>query len=93
VPPTQTSVEQGNWVEYHPITTVAGDSPIELDINGSGEEYIDFANTMLYIKAKLTTAAVSLTSTYIRMHQSIVKSIRKQESLLHIWTVLCGQDC
>jgi len=56
VVPTQTSVEQGNWVEYHPITTVAGDSPIEFDINGSGKDYIDFANTMLYIKAKLTTA-------------------------------------
>ena len=57
MPPTQTSVEQGNWVEYHPITTVAGDSPTEFDINGSGEDYIAFANIMLYIKAKLTTAA------------------------------------
>ena len=56
VPPTQTSMEQGNWVEYHPITTVTGDSPIEFDINGSGEDYIDFANTMLYVKAKLTAA-------------------------------------
>jgi len=54
VPPTQTSVEQGNWVEYHPITSVAGDSPIEFDINSSGEDYLDFANTMLYVKAKLT---------------------------------------
>ena len=56
VPPTQTSIEQGNWVEYHPITTVAGDSPIEFDVNGSGEDYLDFANTMLYVKVKLTTA-------------------------------------
>jgi len=55
VPPTQTSIEHGNWIEYHPITTVTGDSPIEFDINGSGEDYIDFANTMLYVKAKLTT--------------------------------------
>ena len=53
VPPTQTSVEQGNWVEYHPITSVAGDSPIEFDINGSAEDYLDFANT-IYVKAKLT---------------------------------------
>ena len=56
VPPTQISVEQGNWVEYHPITAVAGDSPIEFDVSGSGEDYIDFENTMLYVKAKLTTA-------------------------------------
>ena len=53
VPPTQTSIEQGSWIEYHPITTVTEGSPIEFDVNGSGEDYIDFANTMLYVKAKL----------------------------------------
>ena len=56
VPPTQTSMEQGTWVEYHPLTTVAGDSPIEFDISGSGDDYIDFANTMLYVRAKVTRA-------------------------------------
>jgi len=54
VPPTQTSMEQGSWVEYHPLTAVSDGSPIEFDISGSGEDYIDFANTMLYVKAKLT---------------------------------------
>jgi len=54
VPPTQTSIEQGSWIEYHPITSVIEGSPIEFDINGSGEDYIDFANTLLYVKAKLT---------------------------------------
>ena len=54
VPPTQTSIEQGSWIEYHPITTVTEGSPIEFDVNGSGEDYIDFANTLLYIKSKLT---------------------------------------
>jgi len=54
VPPTQTSMEQGSWVEYHPPTTVTEGSPIEFDISGTGEDYIDFANTLLYMKAKLT---------------------------------------
>ena len=54
VPPTQTSMEQGSWVEYHPITSVSEGSLIEFDINASGEDYIDFANTMLYVRAKLT---------------------------------------
>ena len=54
VPPTQTSMEQGSWVEYHPMTTVADGSPIEFDISGTGEDYIDFGNTMLYVKAKVT---------------------------------------
>ena len=58
VPPTQTSMEQGSWVEYHPLTAVTDGSPIEFDISGTGsgtgEDYVDFGNTMLYIRAKIT---------------------------------------
>jgi len=54
VPPTQTSVENGTWVEYHPLTTVGDGSPIEFDISGTGEDYVDLANTMLYVQAKIT---------------------------------------
>jgi len=54
VPPTQTSIEQGSWIEYHPITSFADGSPIEFDVNANGEDYIDFANTLLYVRAKLT---------------------------------------
>ena len=54
VPPTQTSMEQGSWVEYHPLTTVSDGSPIEFDVSGTGDDYVDFANTMLYAKAKVT---------------------------------------
>ena len=34
VPPTQTSMEQGSWVEYHPLTTVRDGGPIEFEISG-----------------------------------------------------------
>jgi len=54
VPPTQTSIEQGSWIEYHPITSLANGSPVEFDVNASGEDYINFANTLLYVRAKLT---------------------------------------
>jgi len=54
VPPTQTSIEQGSWIVYYPITSLANGSPIEFDVSASGEDYIDFANTLLYVKAKLT---------------------------------------
>jgi len=54
VPPTLTSMEHGSWIEYHPLTTVSNGSPIEFDVSGSGRDYIDFANTMLYLKAKIT---------------------------------------
>ena len=55
VPPTQTSMESGkrNWIEYHPLTSVADGSPIEFEISGSGEDYIDFGNSMLYVQAKI----------------------------------------
>jgi len=33
---------------------VGDDSPIEFEINGNGEDYIDLANTMLYVRAKIT---------------------------------------
>jgi len=45
VPPTQTSMEQGGWIEYHPLTNVADGSPNEFDDGASGEDYIDYANT------------------------------------------------
>ena len=56
VPPTQTSIEEGSWVEYHPISSIAGGAPIEFDVSSSGEDYMDFANSYLHIRAKLQRA-------------------------------------
>jgi len=53
VPPTQTSMEHGSWVEYHPLSTVTDGSPIEFDVSGTGDDYLDFANTLLHVKAKV----------------------------------------
>jgi hypothetical protein len=53
VPPTQTSIESGSWVEYHPLSTITDGAPIEFDVNGTGEEYLDFANSYLQVKAKI----------------------------------------
>ena len=38
------------------MTTVADGSPIEFDVGASGEDYIHFANTMLYVNAKINRA-------------------------------------
>ena len=45
-------MEQGSWVEYHPLTAVRDGGQIEFEICGSGEYYIDFANTVLYVRPK-----------------------------------------
>ena len=57
VPPTQTSIETGNWVEYNPIATLDDGSSIEFSVSGSGQDYLDAANTQLYVKAKNFTNA------------------------------------
>ena len=54
VPPTQTIVQQAGWVEYQPLTSILGNAPIEFDVIGSGEDYIDVANVLLYVRAKIT---------------------------------------
>ena len=57
VPPTQTSVEYGSWVEYHPIAAITQGAPIEFNVTGSGQDYLDLANTQLHVKAQIQTAA------------------------------------
>ena len=54
VPPTQTSIQQAAWLEYLPITSIHGTAPIEFEIVGSGQDYIDLQNVLLYVRAKIT---------------------------------------
>ena len=48
VPPTQTSIE------YHPLSSITDSGPIEFDISSSEQNYLDFANTQLLVKGKIT---------------------------------------
>ncbi len=54
VPPTQTSVEKGALIPYQPIASITDGGPIEFYVPGAGDEYIDLAQTRLYIRAKIT---------------------------------------
>jgi hypothetical protein len=54
VPPTQTSVESGSFVEYHPISSLTDGGPIEFEVSSTGTNYIDYANSYLYVRAKIT---------------------------------------
>ena len=53
VPPTQTSIEDGRWVEHQPLTYLDSGGPIEFVIPGTGDAYLDLANTYLLIRAKV----------------------------------------
>lgn len=52
VPPTQTSIEGGQWVHYKPVSSLTDDSPIEFAVPGHGEEYIDLAHTLLSVRVR-----------------------------------------
>ena len=55
VPASQTSLEDGVFTEYRPISVLTSEGPIEFCIAPETSNYIDFANTFLYIKTSLTT--------------------------------------
>ena len=54
VPPTQTSIEYGNYVGCHSLRNIIDSGPIEFDVSSSGRNYLDSANTQLLVKAKIT---------------------------------------
>ena len=56
IPPTQTSISKGQWIECHPLSNIIDTGPIEFNVSGSGDEYLDLARTQLYVKAKITKA-------------------------------------
>ena len=56
IPATQTSIHKGQWIEYHPLSNITDTGPIEFNVSGTGEEYLDVARTQLYVKAKITNS-------------------------------------
>ena len=64
VPPTQTSIEYDNYVEYYPLSSITESGPIEFDVSSSGQNYLDFSNTQLLVKVKLSRGnGVDITDT------------------------------
>jgi hypothetical protein len=53
IPATQTSVESGMYVDYHPVSSITGGAPIEFDVNATGNVYLDPANSLLHVRAKI----------------------------------------
>ena len=52
IPPTQTSIDNGYWVDVHPAVSMTEEGPIEFSIAG-GDHYMDLSNLQLYVKAKI----------------------------------------
>ena len=54
IPATETSITKGQWIGYHPLRNITDTGPIEVNVSGTGEEYLDLAKTQLFVKAKIT---------------------------------------
>jgi len=53
LPPTQTSIENSQWIHYKPVTSLSDDSPIEFVVPGHGEEYLDLTHTLLSLRVRV----------------------------------------
>ena len=56
LPATQTSIEHAQWVEHRPVASIGTGGPIEFLLPGSGDDYLDVANTYLLVRARVTKA-------------------------------------
>jgi hypothetical protein len=56
IPATQTSVESGMYVDYHPVSSTTGGAPMEFDVNATGKENLDLANNLQHVRAKIVKA-------------------------------------
>lgn len=54
LPPTQTTIENSQWIHYKPFSSLTDSGPLEFIVPGHGDEYIDLSHTMLNIKVELT---------------------------------------
>ncbi|GBM31278.1 hypothetical protein AVEN_91280-1 [Araneus ventricosus] len=54
LPPTQTAVENGQWIEFHSLSNVFDGGPLNFIF--SGDEYLDLIQTLLYVQAKILKA-------------------------------------
>src|SRR5436190_17114164 len=56
LPPTQTSIELGQWVHYKPLASISDEAPIEFVVPGIGDEYIDLSHTLINLKVKIVNS-------------------------------------
>ena len=60
IPATQTSITKGQWIEYHPLSNITDTGPIEFNVSGNGEEYLDLTKSQPFAKAKITITGTAL---------------------------------
>ncbi|XP_061179056.1 uncharacterized protein F54H12.2-like [Saccostrea echinata] len=56
VPPTNIALEDSKWEEYYPISSTldSDTAPIEFEIKGQGDQYLDLSQTYVQMVCKFT---------------------------------------
>ena len=50
------SIHEGQWIEYHPFSNITDTGPIEFNVPGTGEEYLDLAQIQFHVKPEIMKA-------------------------------------
>ena len=53
LPPTQSNFQKGKSIDYHPITSLSDGGLIEFKVSGSGKEFLNLAQTYLYLSVNV----------------------------------------
>jgi len=56
VPPTQTSLVHGHYVEHRSQPSLMDGTPVEFCISEEGNYYMDLANSLLYVRSSVVTS-------------------------------------
>ncbi len=55
-PDIQKNIKSGQWIEHFPVSNITDSGPIEFNVSGSGEEFIDTRQGWVHVQAKITNA-------------------------------------
>ena len=82
VPPTMTAIQDGQWTEHYPLSSLNNPAPIEFVIPAQTEKWTDINQSYLYLKLKVVKSgndgpleAGTLTSTVNNFFHSLFSSI------------------
>ena len=55
MPPTQVSLENGQWIDHQPVSSIADGGAITF-LSSDTDDYVDLSKTILVVRAKVTKA-------------------------------------
>ena len=78
VPPNQTTIENSNYVQHKPISSLTEGSPIEFSIPGTSE-YIDLAHTLLSVRVTIAQTVAPPET----VDKNILKNVGPENNFMH----------